>query len=73
MTLKSSDKWRFTLYTSIVVVLLFNPTTYKFVNSLLANLIGRIADQVGCPTQLGFLVHVIVFTLVIRYLMDIHH
>ena len=66
-----SDKWRFTLYTTFVLVILFNPWTYKLVNSLLSRFIGQIASSSGCPTLLGFAVHVLVFTLVIRYMMDL--
>jgi hypothetical protein len=70
--LQSLDKWRFTFYTTFVLLILFNPSTYKLMNSLLSNLIGPIASQNGCPTLLGFFIHVLVFTLIIRFLMDLH-
>ena len=56
----ASDKWRFTLYSTLVLVLLFNPWTYNLTNSLLSNLVGTIANK-GCPTMFGFVVHVIVW------------
>jgi hypothetical protein len=71
MALESSDKWRFTLYTSVMVIALFNIYAFKAVNSLLGSLMGSIADKNGCPTPLGFAVHVVVFTLVLRYSMDL--
>ena len=71
MALKSSDKWRFTLYTSLIAVLLFNNYAFQLVNSLLGGLIGPICDKNGCPTMLGFFLHIIVFTLVLRYIMEI--
>jgi len=71
MALASSDKWRFTLYTVVMVVALFNHYAFKLVNSLLGGLIGAIADKNGCPTMLGFIVHVAVFTLVLRYSMEL--
>ena len=67
----SADKWRFTFYTIIIFLLVVNPYTYIFVNSLLSKIIGKIADPNGCPTTLGFIVHTIVFTLIIRYVMDL--
>lgn len=70
--LHSSDKWRYTLYTTLVLLLLFNPWTYKLVNSLLSRFIGTIASTNGCPTLLGFGVHALVFTLIVRYMMDLH-
>lgn len=69
--LKSSDKWRFTLYTTFVLLVLFNPWTYKFMNSLLSRFVGTIAGKDGCPTLFGFGIHALVFTLVIRYMMDL--
>ena len=66
----SADKWRFTFYTVIIFLLVVNPYTYILVNRLLGKLIGKIADTTGCPTMLGFIVHTVVFTLIVRYIMD---
>jgi hypothetical protein len=65
------DKWRFTFYTTLVLVLLLNPFTYNLTNSLLSKLLGTISNK-GCPTMLGFVIHVSVFTIIIRYMMDLH-
>jgi hypothetical protein len=69
---KSSDKWRYTLYTTAVLLLLFNPWMYKTMNGLLSSFVGTIADKGGCPTMLGFGIHALVFTLVVRLMMDIN-
>ena len=66
-SLESADKWRYTFYTTFVVLIMFNPYTYKFVNSIFPSL----ASKEGCPTILGFLIHVIIFTFIVRYLMDL--
>jgi hypothetical protein len=71
-SLQSADKWRYTLYTTFVLLLLFNPWTYKLVDSLLSGLVGQIAGKYGCPTIFGFLLHAVIFTLIIRYMMDLH-
>lgn len=71
MTLESSDKWRFTFYTVVMVVVLFNRYAFNFVNSIVGKVIGRTSDNCGCPTVLGFIVHTLVFTLVLRYSMDL--
>jgi len=68
---ESSDKWRYTLYTTFVLLVLFNPETYKLMNSLLGRFVGPIASRDGCPTMLGFVIHAAVFTLVVRYMMDL--
>ena len=70
--INSFKKWKYTLYTSFVLLILFNPFTYQFVNSLLAKFIGNIASPNGCPTLLGFTLHLILFTIIIRYIMDLH-
>ena len=66
----NSDKWRFTLYTVVILVALFNPYAFIAVNSILGSVV-KIADKNGCPTLAGFVVHLIIFTLVLRYSMDI--
>lgn len=70
MSVDSSDKWRYTLYTTVVLLVLFNPWTYKFMNSLLSGVTGPIANNGGCPTMKGFILHAIIFTLIVRYMMD---
>ena len=70
--LTSFDKWRFTLYTTVLLLILFNPWMYIFVNRLVGSLIGSIANRDGCPTMLGFIVHAIVFTVVLRGLMNMN-
>jgi hypothetical protein len=71
MALESSDKWRFTLYTVVILVVLFNSWTFSTMDSILGPFLGRIATGNGSPTPLGFAVHTLVFTLVLRYSMDI--
>ncbi len=67
---KNADKWRYTLYTTFVFLLVVNPFTYKLTNQLFSKLFGKIASSNGCPTMGGILLHAIVFTLVLRYMMD---
>jgi len=62
----SSDKWRYTLYTTLVLLILFNPWTYKVVNTAFSRFIS---NKDGCP--IGFFVLAIIFTIVVRYMMDI--
>ena len=63
------DKWRYTLITTVLFFIVVNPYTYKFVNFLLKRFF-KIADKSGCPTFAGVLVHTIVFTLLLRGLME---
>lgn len=67
--LLNADKWRYTLYTTVLFLLIANPYTYKLVQLLLGGFF-RIADKTGCPTWPGFIVHAVVFTLLLRVLMN---
>ncbi len=69
MALNSSLKWKYTLQTTFILLLLFNPIAFKLVHSLLSPLLGPIANSSGCPTFMGLIVHAIVFTLVLRLKM----
>jgi hypothetical protein len=69
--LTTADKWRFTLYTTLILLLLFNPWMFIFMNRLLSSVVGVIASKEGCPTMIGFIIHVIVFTFILRYIMDL--
>ena len=64
-TLTNLKKWEYTLYTTLVAFLVFNSITYSTLNTL----INGICDSKGCPTNLGFILHLIVFAFLIRMLM----
>jgi len=53
----------------IIFIIISLPFTYKTTNSILGNIIGKLADPSGCPTTLGLIVHAIVFGLIIFGLM----
>jgi len=63
--LTNNKKWIYTLYTTIIFILVANPYTYKLTNYL----IGKTSNIKGCPTTFGFVLHVIVFTLLLRAIM----
>ena len=67
----NADKWRFTLYTVIMVIVLFNHYAFIAVDRLFGSVV-RISEKNGCPTLAGFVVHLVIFTSVIRYSMDLH-
>lgn len=66
----SNDKWRYTLYTTVIFLVVVNPMTYKLVDSLVGRFV-KIASSTGCPTTAGMLIHALVFTLILRYMMDL--
>ena len=66
------EKWKFSLIGTFLVVILFNPTIFRLTQSIFSNLIGKISDKNGCPTILGYLLHALVFTLLVRYSMEMN-
>jgi len=67
--LTSAKKWKYTLITTIIFLVIANPYTYILVNTLLGKLV-KITNPVGCPTIAGLLLHAVVFTLLLRWVMD---
>jgi hypothetical protein len=64
----STMKWKYTIWTTILFLLIANPYTFKMVHKLLGKVV-YIANRDGCPTTSGLLVHAAVFALILRYLM----
>jgi hypothetical protein len=62
-----------TLRSIIIFLIVSLPFTYKTTNRVLGGIVGRIADQSGCPTLRGLILHSIVFGLIIYTLMGIHY
>lgn len=60
----SYDKWRYTLYTTCILLILLNQYTIQFSQSSLKKL-GFSYD-----TNVIFMMHVMLFMLIIRYMMD---
>jgi hypothetical protein len=63
------DKWRYTIYTTMIFLFIVNPYTYKASNLLLGNFVNTCSSN-GCPTYIGILLHAVIFTLLIRYIME---
>ncbi len=66
----NEDKWRWTLMTVVIFIIVTNPMTYMLVNSIFKFAGLKISSATGCPTVLGLVVHTIVFTLLLRGIME---
>ncbi len=67
----TGNKWKYTLITTVVFLIIANPFTYKWMDRLLQNIGVKVANSNGCPTLVGLLIHALVFTLILRYMMDL--
>ena len=72
MTDSSYKKWQISIFSALIFILVINPYTYIFTQNLLGGLIGKIADNNGCPTFLGLIIHTIVYILLVRVSMDLN-
>ena len=59
-------KFKYSLYSALAFFLVANPVTFKFVNSLIAGVAVN-----GCPTAFGFILHTVVFFVVLYGLMSL--
>jgi len=67
--LSDAQKWKYTLITTVIFLLVVMPLTYQLTNKVLGKVLGKLCDANGCPTMMGLLIHTIVFTLLLRYQM----
>jgi hypothetical protein len=65
----SSVKLSATIQSVIVFIIVSLPITYKITNHIFGRFIGKLCDNLGCPTALGIFIHSIVFGLIIYALM----
>jgi hypothetical protein len=71
--LDNMKKWKYTLITTVIFLIIANPYTYILVNYLFKCCLGKrvvIASATGCPTMIGLILHAVVFTLLLRWVMD---
>jgi hypothetical protein len=71
MAPSTATKISATIQSVIAFFLVSLPFTYKLTNGLLGGIVGKLADESGCPTMLGLLVHSLVFGLIVWGLMHI--
>lgn len=65
-------KIKYSFYSALVFFLLSSPTVYLITSSLSQNLIGiPLANDEGCPTALGLMVHTAVFFKVLYMMMKL--
>jgi hypothetical protein len=63
----SADKWRYSLYSALVFLVLSLPLTYNATSMLYKG----IRTQSGAPSYIGVVLHAIVFLLIVRLMMNL--
>ena len=72
MSDSSYKKWQITIFSAFIFILVIHPYTYIFTQKMLGGRLGKIADNYGCPTTRGLVLHTIVYILLIRGSMDLN-
>lgn len=67
----SSTKWLISLYSGILFLLIASPVAFKSVNYITSKLGLPILAFDGKPTTMGYLLHMIVFVLIVRLSMGV--
>lgn len=64
-------KWKISIFSSFLFLFVTNKETYKLTNDVLKNSIGNTIydDKI---TNIGYILHALIFLLLVRYSMDIN-
>ena len=64
-------KWKISIFSAFIFILVVNPYTYILTQKILGGLLGKIAETNGCPTMRGLILHTIVYILLVRGSMNL--
>ena len=65
----NEDKWVASIMSGLLFVLIASPFTYRLTNSVARSVGFDMADDSGCPSFLGTVVHGLVFTVLLKVMM----
>jgi len=65
-------KWKITIFSAFIFLLVIHPNTYKVTQKVFGNMLGKIAEANGCPTVRGLILHTLVYILLVRGSMDLN-
>ena len=71
MSDSSYKKWQISIFSALIFIIVIHPYTYILTQKILGGCIGKIAENNGCPTTLGLIIHTIVYILLVRGSMDL--
>jgi hypothetical protein len=72
MTETSYMKWKITIFSALIFILVSIPCTYKLTQKIFGGFLGQISDTNGCPCARGLVLHTLVYILLIRGSMDLN-
>jgi hypothetical protein len=66
---KNIDKWRIAIIIGIIFIILTSPIIFGFSDNIFSKIRISTCDRKGRPTLFGWLLHAIIFIIIIRILM----
>jgi hypothetical protein len=72
MSASNYTKWQITIFSAFIFLFVVNPYTYQLTQKLFGGIVGKIAENNGCPTYIGLFIHTLVYILLIRGSMDLN-
>ena len=67
----SFDKWKYSIYSALVFLIISSPYTYLLIHKLFGSFI-KISSLNGCPTLIGLFIHSAIFAIIIRGMMELN-
>ena len=67
----NEQKWYISVLSGLLFLIINSPCLYNFTDDLFYTLFDLHTYKNGKPTRFGFLIHVIVFILVVRGMMEL--
>ncbi len=64
-------KWKISFFSALIFILVVHPKTYQLTQKLFSGFLGKIADTNGCPTNVGLILHTLVYILLVRGSMEL--
>jgi hypothetical protein len=65
-------KWKITIFSAFIFLLVIHPQTYKLTQQMFGSILGKTAEANGCPTTRGLILHTLVYILLVRGSMDLN-
>jgi hypothetical protein len=65
-------KWKITIFSAFIFLLVIHPQTYKLTQQLFGSILGKTSEVNGCPTTRGLVLHTLVYILLVRGSMDLN-
>jgi hypothetical protein len=72
MAESSYMKWKITIFSACIFLLVVHPQTYIMTQKIFGSILGKVAETNGCPTTRGIILHTLVYILLVRGSMDLN-